>query len=212
MTEFTLEGMLAICTNQKSGQFDEGWRFFVEKYKKYMYKIAHKACSQWRAKRLIRQKNDVVHDIVLEIFAELCKDDYVLLKRFNKRTNEEAFRAYIGVISRRIANKKLAKLFPGILDLNSPDDRPEWLAQESPPIKREIYESVVEQLRSVSSSKKNERDILLFNLYVFADFNPGQIRKQPLFCDLGDRVVDVVVHRTRKELLQAREKNVSFLQ
>ncbi|MDZ7722066.1 MAG: hypothetical protein U5R06_04370 [candidate division KSB1 bacterium] len=212
MREFTIEDMLKICTNQESEQFDEGWRFFVEKYKKYMYKIAHKACSLWHAKRLGMQKHEVVHDIVLDILAELCKDDFLLLKRFDKRTNEDAFRAYIGVISRRIANRKLGKQFPGFFDSTSPHDRPDWLQHVSPPQKREIYECIVDQLRSMSSSKKNERDILLFNLYVFADLNPDQIKSQPLFHDLGDRVVDVVVHRTRRELAQAREKNVSFWQ
>jgi hypothetical protein len=65
----------------------------------------------------------------------------------------------------------------------------------------ELYELVVQTLRSACSKKRRfrERDIHIFLLYIWAGFSSEMI--QFLFAKgIGRRVVDVVVNRMRNEL------------
>jgi hypothetical protein len=160
----------------------------------------------WGVPRIQRQFSDFVNEIVDEVFATLYKNDCQALRGFVARDNERMFLAWLGTICERTANRSIRSLIRvRLLDeeheelhdsLRSLDSNERW----------ELYETIVAELRGFSKrkSERRERDIHIFQLYVWADFSEPMIETHPFLKNLGARIVDNVVNRMREYLRRRR--------
>lgn len=197
--KISLQEMLTLCIDDSSPRWEYGWQTLISRYKNYIYKIVHKRCKLWEINKTRLPLSDVVNDIVHDIFIILCQDKSRVLQRFNAKDSEKAFRAYLATISDRITRRNLKKFLYEMLVEN-----PRELADDpvNLEVKWQIYDHIVTQLRESAGKQEHttERNIMLFNLYVFEDFSAAMIKAVPIFKDVGHRVVDNVINRYRARL------------
>ncbi len=200
--DITLEQLLNYCSNRKSPNWERGWRLFLKKYKMYIYKVVSKRCTAWNVSRLNLQFSDVVNDIVTEIFMMLVENDAKILQSFRARDNERMFLAWLATVSNRVTTRYLQRYFSKAIVDEEMEDFHDYLKSLEPNSRWELYETIVDKIRSVSGGRKRkvERDIHLFMLYNWADFSEPMIRSLPVFQDIGNRVLDNVINRIRKIL------------
>ena len=195
---FPLERIIKGCTDRNSLDWEWAWRYLFSYYREYIYKIIFDTCAAY-ARYFTRDKDQIIQDIFAEFCYTLCKSESRVLKSFRAIESENAFRFYLGVITKRVARNILLKqgipLKPEHLKMMEnelEDDRFLW----------ELHEHLVFSIRKVHKKKdKNlERNILLFTLYNLEGYTSEMIAKQPLFKELGSRVVDNVVFRIKSKL------------
>lgn len=194
----SLSALLHICCDENSPHRESAWREFLKRYKHFIYQVITHRCLGWQVSRLRRQLSDVVNDIVSEVFIILTKS----LTQFRELEDEKKFRAWLATVCNRATGRYLKREF--VSDLVEPDIEElqnyiEGLEFDS---RWELYESVIEQLRSGDSAKKRnlERDINLFQFYIWSDLSQTTIQTHPCYAEIGHRVIDNVVNRLREGL------------
>lgn len=198
--DISLEELLNICENPSSPDFQAGWFELLRRFQRFVAAIAMQHYQAWDKNRNAIDQSEVVQDIVNTVFLKLFRRDCHALKTFQARHSQRAFCAYLATITTRLTTRKL-KIYinPEILhnafemvDKPQNDKKTTW----------QFFDFIVKRLRKRAGKKKVfiERDILLFNLYTLADFTTDMILAQPLFRDLGPRVVDNAVFRNRIKL------------
>lgn len=200
---FSLKQVLDACTCNDPVQLEQGWRKLLSRYKIFIYKvILHQIAHQANSK-IHRLDEEAVNDMVSEVIAALCENNYKLLKRFKSVNCERSFRGYLAIITARITDRNLLDNFT-----DSIDDIEE---KSEPPVEEaghqahlQLFESLVKILRSRSTLKERniEYKILMFNLYILGDFSAKMLLWQPLFKGMGHRVLDNVINRTKEKFLQ----------
>jgi hypothetical protein len=176
------------------------WAIFLRRYHCVIRREVANRCAKWRVPRLRRQFSDVVDDIVAEVLFNLCKNDCQALSNFRKRDSESALLSWLNVVCKNACDNFIAKNFkPATLD-EEPQRIDTTMTSTGSDISWELYESLVETLRSGRSKKRplRERDIHIFLLYMWAGFSPKMI--QFIFAkSIGSRTVDMVLNRMRNE-------------
>jgi hypothetical protein len=201
--EWSLDRLLAICCDRKNAHYEIAWREFLRRYKTFMYQVITHRCIGWRVSRLKRQLSDVVNDVVSEVWAILNRS----LDQFQEVSDEKKFRLWLATICNRAAGRYIKREF---FDEIAEPDLEEFrnyihdLAFDS---RWEMYENVVQQLRSSGTLKKKnlERDINIFQFYIWSDLSHSMIQTHPCYSEIGHRVIDNVVNRLREQL--RNEKN-----
>ncbi|NUO82249.1 sigma-70 family RNA polymerase sigma factor [candidate division KSB1 bacterium] len=203
----SLREMLRYCCEPSSPYWNYAWNEFNKRYKQYIYGSVKRCCYAWQAPHVKKQLSEVVNDIVEIIFEKLCVDDYKVLRGFEGEDNESMFHSWLATICYRTSNRYLRqKWFDTVLDERAMAGGESAYSANSEFI-REIYETVVRLLRTLPKRKTDvrERDINIFLLYTFAGFSDSMLRASGCLHALGYRVVDVVIHRLRKELAPYRD-------
>jgi DNA-directed RNA polymerase specialized sigma24 family protein len=189
---------LAVCLDREHVLYQQAWREFIRRYKTFIYQIINYRCLNWRACRLRRQLSDVVNDIVSEVFIILTRS----LDQYRERENEERFRFWLATICNRAAGRYLKSEF--FTEMAEPDleEFRNYLHEMPFDTRWELYESVVVQLRAADSTKKRnlERDINIFQFYIWSDLSQAIIQVHPCYRALGQRVIDNVINRLRRQL------------
>ncbi len=197
--DFTsLSELLRNCCDEGSPHRESAWREFLKRYKHFIYQVITHRCLGWQVSRLRRQLSDVVNDVVSEVFIILTKS----LTQFRELEDEKKFRAWLAIVCNRATGRYLKKEFVAEIvdpDIEELQNYIEGLEFDS---RWELYESVIEQLRSGDSAKKRnlERDINLFQFYLWSDLSQPTIQTHPCYTKIGHRVIDNVVNRLREEL------------
>lgn len=199
---FNFLQFLDDCSNPGSTNYEQAWRQFIERYKLFIYNQAAKSCRKWNVPRLNTQYSETVNDIFSEVILVLCGNNCKALKDFRARDNEKMFLSWLAVICSRTTGRFIQRHFSMVLSEAEIDSFIEYLIDLDFDTRWELYEAIVDLLRKNSSSKKRhlERDIHIFLLYTWADFSEPMIKLLPCLSDIGPRVVDVVVNRTRQQL------------
>jgi len=198
----SLKEMLEGCTSPDSPKWEKAWKIFFKRYKAFIQSVVVNKCNRWNTSRLGMQFKDTVEDIIPEVYVDLCRNDYRALKNFKNVHSEDKFRAYLALISARTTNRNLAKLFSDTLIDTPPEEIPEMIKTNHEFEHWELYDSIVHFLRNQAGERKRntERDILIFMLYTWGDLDTKAVLDQPIFKDVGHRVLDNVVNRTRNLL------------
>ncbi|HQV31442.1 MAG TPA: hypothetical protein PKV71_06180 [Calditrichia bacterium] len=190
-----------LTTPQNRREYERAWGEFMERYGSFIERKVRQRVYTYRASRLPLQAGSVVDDAIMDVYTLLCQDNAQALANFRNPDNEFMFLSWLGIICRNATGRLLRKYFSrefleeteGVIPpelQQSIDARAEFA---------EIYEEVVAQLR-VSRPKSSERDIHIFLLYTFSEFDREHIEALPYLGDIGHRVVDNVVNRRRKIL------------
>lgn len=199
---FTFQELLNYCGDQSSPFWQSAWREFIKRYKSYIYNKVHSSCSTWNLPRLQRQISETVNDVVNEVFLQLIKNRCQALQDFRARDNELMFLSWLATICNRISGRYIKNFFSmAIIDgklenseinINNIEFNKRW----------ELYEHFIEIMRASGIKKKRhlERDINIFQMYIWADFSASMISVHPCFKNVGHRVVDNVVNRMRNYL------------
>jgi DNA-directed RNA polymerase specialized sigma24 family protein len=201
-SSFSLEKLLADCCDNRSPAREAAWREFLGRYKTYIYQVITHRCLSWQVSRLRRQLSDVVNDIVSEVFAILLNS----LDQFRAVEDENKFRSWLATVANRAASRYLKREF--ISEMADPDleEFQNYIHGLAFDCRWELFESVVERMRATDSIKKRhlERDINLFQFYVWADLSQAMIQVHPCYVRIGHRVIDNVVNRLRESLRKTR--------
>jgi hypothetical protein len=208
---WTLPELLDACGNcQSPARWESGWREFLRRYQPFLLNCIARNCSAWNMPRLKRQHPEVVCDIISDVIYILCKDQCESIRGFTAREQEPVFRAWLSTVSRRATGRYIQKNFSERVADGDFDDMKSYLLHLPFDERWELRESVVAALRSAAGDRPRnaERDILLFQLYVLADFPLATIQKLPCFLRIGHRVVDNVTHRLRSRLRESRQSEI----
>jgi hypothetical protein len=205
---WTVQKLLDLCGDPSNPYWETAWREFIRRYKRYIYSVVLKRCSAFQFPGLQSKLSEIVNDIVAVVYCHLCENKCRAIQQFRERNNEKVLLAWLATICNYSATRYLRKEF--ILPTIESDigDMHDILIACNAEVRWQIYEELVYLLRQNKKNKKRnlERDINIFNLYTFADFSGEQIKMLPCFQGLGERVVDLVVNRTREFLRKKVDK------
>lgn len=204
---FALQKMLNGCCDPSSPGWERSWNDFIQRYKRFIYFRVNGFCRAWKSPHVQKQLSDIVNDVVEIVFEKLCVEEHKTLRSFAGGDNEQAFCSWLTTICYRTSNRYLRqKWFDVVRDDEAFATREDKFT-ESFEASREIYETIVALLRRLPKRKTDlrERDINIFALYTFAGFSEPMLRASGCLESVGPRVVDVVVHRLRKELAPYRD-------
>lgn len=198
----TLSELLDACGNPQSPHHRRGWQIFMNRYRKVIYYHVLERCKSWNVARLKMQFQETVDDIVGDVFRVLCEREFRALQSFRERDNEHRFQRYLITICQNAASHYIKKHLTRYTELD-PREISQTVVNMEFDTRCQLYEFVVQKLR-VSRQKlpKNfERDINIYMLYVWGDFDKEMIAAQPCYRDrITPKVVDNVVHRMRNLL------------
>lgn len=202
----SLRELLDICSSPESPDWEAGWSEFIKRYKVFIKGKVAKRCSEFNVPRLRMQFPETVKDVVSKVFLKLCTNQCRALQNFRERDNELAFRCWLSLICSRTASRYIEEYFVDNLVDEKIEKLREYVAGLDYDHRWELYEAVVERLRTSFKQRKRhlERDIHILLLYVWADFPAIEIAIHPCLHELGPRVVDNIVSRLRKELRRHR--------
>jgi hypothetical protein len=203
----TFQELLDCCSNQASPYWEYGWGIFIKRYKMYIYKNVTKCCLSWNVPRLKKQLSEAVNDVVSDVLLTLCRNDCQAIHDFRARDNEKKFFPWLATICNRVTGRYMHHYFTAAFINAEIDDIKEYFADLEFDVRWELYEFIIQKLRSSSTIKKRnlERDINIFQLYTWADFSSPMIATHPCLKNIGHRVVDNVINRMRDSLRS--EKN-----
>ncbi|MBN1465035.1 hypothetical protein JXA02_04690 [candidate division KSB1 bacterium] len=206
--EFQLADVLQSCADRSSPAFERASFYFIHKYKNYIYKIVCKRCSLW-FQDPPAEMSEIINDIVSDVFFLLFRRNARALTQFKATDSEAAFRGYLATISDRMAQRKLQKKVVH----TSLSDHVVKNYTICPEAKWQIFDYIVQvlRLRAGKNGRHTERNILLFNLYTLEDYTREMLMSMPLFRNIGHRVVDNVICRSREKLTKEDEYYVREL-
>ncbi len=184
------------------------------RYRDTMLNAIARKCYQWNSRGLDMQTGDVINDVLSTVLLNLCQNDCRVLRDFQNRDNEIKFKAWLAIICQRSAGRYLKnRLFrhDRIVMEEKEDQRSEspgeflpgyQMSSVSQSTRWELYEETVARL-SRGKRRNLQRDIHLFLIYTWADFDLDMIDALPCLKGMGGRTVDNVVHRLRKILRES---------
>lgn len=196
---FSLAELIEHCTNPASRYWELAWKEFLDKYKRYIYKVITVKVLQWNDGRLKLQIKEVVNDIFTSVLTSLCDHDGRILANFRAVDKVEVFRAWLGTISANAATRYLQKYYREKFSEEEPENFFNLLKNVNTEAKWELYETLVRELRDNSGkSRRNaERDIHVFMLNKWADYSVEMIEAHPALKGVGEQVLYNVINRLR---------------
>ncbi len=198
----TLSELLDACGNPHSLQHSRAWQIFMKRYRKIIYYHVLERCKAWNVARLNIQFQETVDDIVGDVFRVLCEHDFRALQSFRERSNEYRFQRYLITICQNAASHYIKKNLTKYADLDTREINQAFTNMEYD-TRCQLYEFVVQKLRASRHKlpKNFERDINIYMLYVWGDFDNDMIAAQPCYRNrITPKVVYNVVHRMRNLL------------
>lgn len=202
----TFQQLLDYCSDSNSQCWQSAWGEFIKRYKKFMYDIVTYRCLKYNIPRVRRQLSDVVNDVFDEVTLLLCKNHCRALQEYRARDNEKKFRAWLTTICNRTTYNYVQDHFFEPLVESDLQEFQNCIHGLDLDIRWQLYEDHVNLLRKFSKRHKRhiERDINIFNMYIWADFSAPMLSSIPCLNNIGHRVVDNVVNRMRANLRQSR--------
>lgn len=204
--DIPLSEMIRLCTSDVEKERNRGLRYFIEHYKKFLYKIMWDQYKTWGLAQKGIDFEQMEGDIISEIFLELLRNDCRTLKGFNAVDNRTAFLGFLSTIARRTTIKVFVQNLGKFPMVELPEDLP---SGDTPIDRRELFESIVYVLRAKSGKldRNLERDIFIFNLYAIHDYTQEMVNHHPVLKKYGHRVYDNVLTR-KKEILRQYGKGL----
>jgi len=205
-TTTSLGKLLRLCGDVSSPLWQWAWNEFYAQYDGFIREKILEQCSSWRVSRLPLQFSETVLDIKGKVYFDLCKNDCKPIRGFRGGDNEKIFRAWLRKICYNTTKAHLGRYFKDSIVENDLDSIKKYVKGLDFSARWELFDSVVKVIESNRTEKKGnkERDINIFLLYVWADFNSEMMSFHPFLKTMGHRVVDNVVSRTRKQLCNNR--------
>jgi hypothetical protein len=196
--KWSLNRLLVCCSDRNNKDYEQAWYEFIKKYKTFIYQVITYRCIRWRVSRLRRQLSDTVNDVVSEVFAILTRS----LAQYKEVEDERKFRLWLATICNRTSGRFIKREFFNEIADADLENVHNYIGKIEFEPRWELYESVVILLRETNSAKKInlERDINLFQLYIWSDLSQPIILSHPCYVNLGHRVIDNVVNRLREQI------------
>jgi hypothetical protein len=202
-SKWSLQLLLSNCCDEHNRNREIAWREFLHRYKSFIYRVITHRCLNWRVTRLRRQLSEAVNDVVSEVLTILTQS----LNQYREVGDEDRFRFWLGTVCNRATSRYLKREF--FSEMAEPDleEFQNYIEELEFDSRWELYETIINRLRSSDSNRKRnlERDINLFQLYIWSDLSQPMIQSHPCYTSLGHRVIDNVVNRLKEQL--KKEKN-----
>ncbi|MFQ5651679.1 MAG: hypothetical protein ACE5IY_17215 [bacterium] len=206
-----LATILHHCSDPDSPEWQNSWRELIKRYKTYMYSAIMKRCLKFNQPRLNRELNAVADDVFEEVLINICRHRCKALSEFRRHDNETVFMAWLAKICNMTTYTYVDKHYLVPLNHQAVEEMRKRLADVHPEIRSQLYDDCVKIMRGCGGRAPNtERDINIFNLYIWSDFSRAMLQDMPCFKELGHRTVDVVVHRMRTCLRKNRDLVENF--
>jgi hypothetical protein len=207
------EKLIEHLVDPASPQHQNAWREFMARYRKILEDTIAWRCYKWNSRTLKKQISDVVDDALGRVLNILCRDNFRALKNYKNKDNEKKFISYLRIIANHAASRILKNNYSGIESTDSDIYQDEssfmdTLKSMEDDARWEMYEDFVNTIYSRVKRKRSnlERDIHIFWLYVWGDFDKETIVTFPCLQGSGDpHNVDNVVNRI-KELLRKEDR------
>ncbi len=201
--------MLQKCTSTSDAERHEGWKLLIGRYRNLIYKTGIRKFEDWSFKQKGLQFLDVEVDFINQFFITLFEDECRVLKGFNAVHSDIAFMCFIRTIAERVAKR----IFVSYFGQRVATDNLEHVPDTSQPsfAHQQFFEELGSMLRKKSGKldRNLERDILIFNLYAFHDYNKEMIDTHPVFKQYGHRVYDNVLTRSKEKLRQSGKNSIT---
>jgi DNA-directed RNA polymerase specialized sigma24 family protein len=203
------EELFQHLVDPSSPQHQDAWREFMHRYRKILENNIAWRCRRWNSRALKKQINDVVDDVLGRVLNILCRNNFRALKNYQNKDNEAKFKSYLRIIANNATSKYLKDNYSGKETSESDIFRDEssfidTLRGMEDDARWETYEYFVNKIYSRVKRKRGnlERDVHMFWLYVWGDFDKETIVTFPCLQGSGDpHNVDNVVNRI-KDLLR----------
>ncbi len=201
--------LLKACGDVSSPQWQQAWSEFYSQYDGFIRQKISEQCKAWRVSRLGLQFSETVLDITGKVYLDLCKDNCHAIRGFRGGDSETIFLAWLKRICYNSTKAYLSRYFKERIvetELAALSSIKNYVTHLDFSERWELFEAVVEVIKSNRDGKRKnkERDTNIFLLYVWADFNSEMMSFHPFLRNLGHRVVDNVVNRTRLQLRNNR--------
>ncbi|MCK6623123.1 MAG: hypothetical protein HUU32_16095 [Calditrichaceae bacterium] len=212
----SFEELFEHLINPASPRYEWAWKEFMRRYGKVIREAIKWRCYRWNSRMLRKQIGDVINDIEMRVLEILFKDGFKALRDFRQKDSEEKFIAWLRQISSRAAGRELKdKLLDDIrvsgedlaqddeasLDIiKGADDDTRWENFED---WATVYYDEIKKKRG-----NLERDLHMFMLRAWAEFDPEKIVSFPCFKGMKPHNVEVVVNRVRDII--GKRKNSSL--
>lgn len=190
--------LTAIAEPRNRADYEAAWSRFLERYLSYMEAKVRKRVYGYHLNRLPLHSESAIDDALGEVLIILCRDNARALREFRNPDQEYMFLSWLSTICRNTTSRYLRRHFNNAVVAEEEGQFAATPAEESadPDEFWEVYEDVVRQLRGARQTS-SERDIHIFLLYTFAQFDRDTIQSLPCLSQIGHRVVDNAVNRRR---------------
>jgi DNA-directed RNA polymerase specialized sigma24 family protein len=198
----SLEILIRHCINKDSQFYENAWQEFLNRYKIQIYQFILYKCKSWNSSKINSQLKDIVNDIVSEVF-EIIPNSLVTFKSTN---DEKSFLYWLSTICSRTVSRYFKKNV--IIDIIENDviEKYDLRGDLSVDNRWELYEYIINIFTKRISTRRNaSRDLLIFLLYTWGNFSEDEIKEYFCFNDIGHKVVDNVISRSRKILYQLKD-------
>lgn len=208
------EELFKHLINPASPQHQNAWREFMKRYREELENIIAWRCYKWNNKALKKQISDVVDDVLGIVLNILCRNNFRALKNYKNKDEEEKFKSYLRTIASNATSKYLKDNYSGIETSESDIFQDEssfldTLKGMENDARWETYEYFLNRIYSRVKKRRGnlERDIHIFWLYVWGDFDKETIVTFPCLQGSGDpHNVDNVVNRIKDLLRKGHRK------
>lgn len=208
-----LEELFKHLVNPASPRYEWAWKEFMQRYGKVIREAIKWRCYRWNSRMLRKQIGEVVNDIEMRVLEILFKDGFKALHDFRQKDSEEKFIAWLRQISSRAAGQELKDKLLDDIRVSGEEfarDQEAWLgifqgADED--TRWENFENWVNiYYHEIKKKRGNlQRDLHMFMLRAWADFDPEKIVSLPCFKGMKSHNVEVVVNRVR-DIIGKRKK------
>lgn len=186
----------------------------MKRYREELENIIAWRCYKWNNKALKKQISDVVDDVLGIVLNILCRNNFRALKNYKNKDEEEKFKSYLRTIASNATSKYLKDNYSGIETSESDIFQDEssfldTLKGMENDARWETYEYFLNRIYSRVKKRRGnlERDIHIFWLYVWGDFDKETIVTFPCLQGSGDpHNVDNVVNRIKDLLRKGHRK------
>jgi len=205
----TLENLIKNCSSQVVHEREEGWKIFIQRYKRFIYKVLLCQIQKIHKKHWIVNKQDVLDELLNLVLIELCRNNCSSLRKFRAVDSEKAFLAYLSVICIRVTNRYIDQF-----SLKSQDDEDNVIAENVDYQYDNItffFEYIVKKLRTQSGKKEKNQEIkiLTFNLHVIDDWSLEMLRCLPFLKRYSLPALEQIIRRTRLKFNNDDKNNLS---
>lgn len=197
---------------RRSKDWEDIWQEFKNRFDKLILLFIYREFKQRSGKKYGSQFNDIIKDLRQDVYIKLLNDKGKALRNF-KGKDENSFLAYLYTISKNLVInyvKSSHKREVHLRDVKSHQNhlgfdnyQPEPLTSNTSDELEEhfLQELLVEKLKENYSSRKFERDLVIFKLFYFKGLSPQDIQRNFDF-NLSASGIETLVSRMKKTLKQ----------
>lgn len=208
-SEMAMPELIAVCTSEST---EESWIEFIHRFRPLIARVIARVVH-----RFGKGSNELIEDLVQEVFVKLCNDNYRALKGIATMRDEKSAFGFLRVVAANVANdhcRRAASFKAGAAQ--ELEALPELHTRKaSSMIERGILlEEIDRVLKTLSHEPNSARDRAIFWLYYSQGLTPKEIAALP-GVELGIKSVESTLLRLSRQIrvaLTQKDKKAGWLE